>query len=67
MGYLPLEMRVAFPGESQLRQRHTTQPTVHAGCISVSIIHRTLTWTTVSLTCAHMLMHAIVHWGVRAP
>ena len=25
---------------------HTTQPIVHAGCFSVSIIHQTLTWTT---------------------
>ena len=30
------------PGESQLRQSRATQPTVHAGCLSVSIIHRTL-------------------------
>ena len=44
---------------------HATQPTVHAGCFSVSIIHRTLTWTTGSLTCAQMLMHAIAHGGVR--
>ena len=28
-------------------------------------IHRTLTWTTESLTCAQMLMHAIAHGGVR--
>ena len=34
---------------------------------SVSLIHRTLTWTTGSLTCAHMLMHAIAHGGVRTP
>ena len=33
---------------------HATQPTVHAGCFSVSIIHQTLTWTTGSLTCAQM-------------
>ena len=39
--------------------------TVHAGCFSVSIIHRTLTWTTGSFTCAQMLMHAIAHGGVR--
>ena len=54
-----------FPGESQLRQSRATQPTVHAGCFRVSIIHRTLTWTTGSLTCAQMLMHAIAHGGVR--
>ena len=35
-----------FPGESQLRQSRPTQPTVHAGYVSVSIIHRTLIWTT---------------------
>ena len=54
MGFLPWEIPVAFPGESQLRQSRATQPTVHAGCFSVSIIHRTLTWTTGSLMCAQM-------------
>ena len=29
---------------------HSTQPQMHAGCFSVSIIHQTLTWTTGSLT-----------------
>ena len=48
--FFPWEIRVAFPGESQLRQIRATQPTVHAGCFIVSIIHRTLTGTTVSLT-----------------
>ena len=65
VGFLPWEIRVAFPGESQLQQSRATQPTVHAGCFSVSISHRTLTWTTGSLTCAQMLMHAIAHRGVR--
>ena len=65
MRFLPGEIRAAFPGESQLRQSRSTQPTVHAECFSVSIIHRTLTWTTGSLTCAQMLMLAIVHGGVR--
>ena len=65
MGSLPWEIRVAFPGESQLEQSRATQPTVHAGCFTVSIIHRTLTWTTGSLTCAQMLMHAIAHGCVR--
>ena len=64
MGHLPGGIRVVFPGESQLRQNRATQPTMHA---SVSIIHQTLTWTTGSLTCAQMLMHAIAHGGVRAP
>ena len=65
MGFLTWEIRVAFPGESQLRQSGATQPTVHAGCFSVSISHLTPTWTTGSLTCAQMLMHAIAHGGVR--
>ena len=65
MGFLPWEIRVAFLGESQLRDSGATQPTVHAGCFNVSIIHRTLTWTTGSLTCAQMLMHTIAHGGVR--
>ena len=30
-----------FPEESQLRQNRATQSMVHAGCFSVSIIHRT--------------------------
>ena len=61
MGFLPWEIQVAFPGESQLRQSRATQPTVHARCFSVSIIHRTLTWTTGFLAYAQMLMHAIAH------
>ena len=64
MGLLPWEIQVAFPGESQLRQSRATQPNIHAGCLSVSIIHRTLTLTTRSLTCAQMLMHAIAHGDV---
>ena len=59
IGFLPWEIRVAFPGESQLRQSRATKPTVHAGCFSVSIIHRILTWTTGSLTCTQMLMQAM--------
>ena len=54
-----------FPRESQLRQSRDRQPTVHSGCLSVSIIHRTPTWTTGSLPCAQMLMHAIAHGCVR--
>ena len=64
MGFLPWEIQVAFPWESQLRQSRSTQPIVHAWCFSVSIIYQTLTWTTGSLTCAQMLMHAIAHRGV---
>ena len=64
MGFHPWKIRVAFPGESQLRQSSTTQPTVHAGCFSVSISHRTLTWTRESITCAPMLLRATAHGGV---
>ena len=63
MEFLPREIRVAFRGESQLRQSRATQPTMHAGCSGVSIIHRTLTWTTGSFTCSQMLMYAIAHEG----
>ena len=59
LGFLPWEVQVALPGESQLWQSHATQPTVHTGCFSVSIIHQTLTWTPVCLTCAQTLMHAV--------
>ena len=48
-GFLPWEIQVAFPWKSQLWQSRATQPTAHAGCFSVSIIHQTLTWTTRSL------------------
>ena len=65
MGFLPWEIWVVSPEESQLQQSHATKPTVHAGCFSVSIIHRTLTWTIGSLTRAQMSMHAYAHRGVR--
>ena len=45
VGFLPWKIRVVFPGERQLRQSRAAQPTVHAGCFSVSIICWTLTWT----------------------
>ena len=51
LGFLPLEVRVTLPGENQLRQSRATQTTVHSGCFSVCLIHRTLTWTTGFLTC----------------
>ena len=65
LGFLPWGIQVAFPGESKLWQSHATQPTVYAGCFSVSIIHQTLTWTRGSLTCTQMLMHVIAHEGVQ--
>ena len=41
-----MENRVAFLGESHQRQSRATRPTVPAGCFSLSISHRTLTWST---------------------
>ena len=38
---------------------------VHAGYVCIAITHRTLTWTTGSLSCTQMLMHAIAHGGVQ--
>ena len=67
LGFLPWENQVAFPEESQLRQSRATYPTLHTGRFNVSTIDRILTRTTWSLTCAHMLMHAIAHGGVRTP
>ena len=54
-----------FPAKSQLQQSCATQPTVHAWCCSVSIIHRTPTCAISPLTCARVLMNAIAHGGVR--
>ena len=65
MGFLPWKNRVAFPGESQPLQSRAIQPSVHGFFFNVSIVHRTLTWTTGSLTCTQMLMHAIVHGGAN--
>ena len=39
---------------------------VRAGYVCVAIIHRTLTWTTGSLTRAQMLMRALAYRGVRS-
>ena len=55
LGFLPREISRGKPQ----RQSRASQPTVHAGYVSVSINHRTLTWTTGSLTCTQMLMRAI--------
>ena len=65
MGFLPWEICVAFPGESQLWQSCATQQTVHAGCFSVSVIHWTLTQSAGSLTCQQMLVNVIAHRNVR--
>ena len=50
-----------LPQGKPAAKSNTSQPTVHAVCFGVSIIHRTLTWTKGYLTCAQMLMHAIAH------
>ena len=65
LGLLPCEIRVAFRGASQLRQSRATQRTVHALYFTVSTIHRTLIWTTRSLTCVCDLAHAYAH-GISA-
>ena len=54
MGFLQWEIRVAFPGKSQLQQSRATQLRVHAERFGDSIIDRTLTWTTGSFTCPQM-------------
>ena len=54
-GISPVRNSGCLPRGNQLRQSGATQPTVHAGCFRVSIIHRTLIWTTASLTWAQML------------
>ena len=66
-GISPIGNSGCFPRESQLRQSGATKPSLHAECFSVSIISRTLTWTTGSLTCAQMWMHTIAHGDVRTP
>ena len=64
----PIGNFVCLPrGKPTATESHVTQSTVHAGCFSVSTIHRTLTWNTGSLTCAHMQMHAIAHGGAWTP
>ena len=67
LGFLPWKILVAFLRKSQLQQSHATQPKVHTGCFSVSMIHQTLTWATVFLKCTQMLMHVITHGGVQIP
>ena len=39
LAFLPWKIRVPSHWESQLRQRRATQPSVHAGCFSISIFH----------------------------
>ena len=64
-GILPREILVAFHEESQLQQSRATQPIVHAGCFSVSIILGTLTWTTGSVTgICDLFVHTIYEWDL---
>ena len=46
----PWEIRVAFPGKSQLRRSRNTQLTVHAGCFNVSMIPVSYTHLTLPTT-----------------
>ena len=64
-GFIPGWIHVALPRECQLGLSHTAQPTVHAGCFSVSRIHQAVTWTTGSLKCLQMLTHAMAQGRVR--
>ena len=54
-----------FQKESQLQQSRAIQTLinykVHAGSFRVSVIHRTLTWTTSSLTCVRDHYYACVN------
>ena len=50
LGFLLWGIQTAFTQESQLQQSGPTQPTAHAGCFQVCIIHQILTWTAGALT-----------------
>ena len=64
MRFLPWLIQVAFP-RGKPAATESRYPTMHAVCVSVSVIHRPLTWTLANLTCAHILVHATAHGGVR--
>ena len=61
LGFRPFELWLLFPGKASC-DSHATKLTVHAGCFSVSITHRTLTWITGSLKCTQMLMQGSCTW-----
>ena len=63
MGFSHGKIRLLFRGESQQRQSCATQPIAQSGCFSSFITHRTLTWTTGSLTCTQVVMHVIAKGG----
>ena len=68
LGFFWWKIWLVFPGERQLWQSCATQHTVHAGCLSVSIIHGTLTYTSEytsgSFTCIHRCSCMWLHTGV---
>ena len=51
----------------QLQEQHYSVLQVHAGSFCVSIIHRTPTWTTRSLTCVHDHYVCVYTWGLGTP
>ena len=60
MAIFPWEIQVTFPiyiyGNPAVTVSHyltLIKYKVHAGSFRISVIHRTLTWTTGSLTCVH--------------
>ena len=65
MGYSLKGSSGCFLRGSQLRQSRATQPTVHGGWFSVSMIHRTVIWTVyrISNECTDAHGHLKrVHW-----
>ena len=61
------KFRLPSPGKSSCNRVALPNLECVLGVFSVSIAHRTLTWTIGSLSCAQMLMHAIAHGVVRTP
>ena len=51
LGFLPRGIRVAFPGKDSCDRVPIPNLRCTLGAIVFPIIHRTLTWTTASLTC----------------
>ena len=59
--FLLWKIRVAFPKEIQLPNPKQNNYKAHAGSFRVSTIHRTLTWTSGSLTCVPDHSYACVY------
>ena len=64
-GIFTMGNSVRFPqgktAATESRNPTSSNYSVHDGVFRVSIIHRTLTWTTGSLTCVHDHVYACVH------